>query len=367
MAAEVLIYLAVLIGLTVLYVVVTTGLTWGLSRRITSQSTDSPTITVLIAAHNESRNIVTCLDALKKQTYVRDLIQVIVIDERSTDGTGDIAGRIVDDLNAWEVIRVEHVSLQCPKKNALKVGMARATGSIILTTDADCIPSPDWISSTVSVFGRGTGLVAGPAPLVDSGGKLARLLIFQSLLVDALTAGSIGIGFPLSCSGRNLAFRREAYEEAGGYDAIGHIVGGDDVLLMRRIHRYGWRIAYNHDPTSTVPSRAHRDRQWSRQIRYQSKARHYGASVLSVAIPIYILHVLLLVSPLLAWLTPQTIPILWSALSIKATADGVFLWRALSRHGQLKIMRWFPLVELLTIPYIAVFSALGTRRRTSWT
>ena len=186
------------------------------------------------------------------------------------------------------------------------------------------------------------------------------------MLVNALAAGSAGIGIPLTCSGRNLAFRRKAFDQTGGYEPIGDIIGGDDVLLMRRIRAQGWRVVFNQDEQATVTSPAHLDRIWSRQIRYQSKARYYGLRILSVAILIYILHVLLLASPLWVWLAPDTLPILWSVLVVKAVADGVFLWRAARRLGYRRILRWFPIVEILAIPYIAIFCALGTLRPSSW-
>lgn len=360
--------LFLLLGLAAIYVVITLGLTIGLGRDANGEASGTPaTVTVLICAHNEAQRIASCLRALSDQTYPRTMTQIIVVDDRSTDETFEIATSWKNRVPGLEVVRVDAQDLDCPKKNALQTGMAGATGEIVLTTDADCTPAPHWIASTVSRFGEQTGMVVGPAPLTNPGGRFAPLLVFQSLLVNALAAGSAGIGFPLTCSGRNLAFRREAFDTSGGYKPIGHIVGGDDVLLMRRIASTGWRVVYNHDPSAAVHSPAHLDRQWSRQIRYQSKARHYGVPILSLAILIYILHVLLLASPLFAWLAPDTIPILWSVLVVKAVADGVFLWRAARRLGYRRIFRWFPVVEILTVPYIAVFCALGTLRPPSWT
>lgn len=356
----------ILLLLTGLYILVTTGLTIGLGRHAGKNRDAAPSVTVVVCAHNEADFIGTCLAAIAAQTYDTEQTEVIVVDDRSTDETGKIARSWSDRIPHLIVLPVTDRRLGCPKKNALSHGLAAAGGRIILTTDADCAPSPGWIASTVASFTEGVGVVIGPAPLTDPGSKFSPILIFQALLVNALAAGSAGIGIPLTCSGRNLAFRRKAFDQTGGYEPIGDIIGGDDVLLMRRIRAQGWRVVFNQDEQATVTSPAHLDRIWSRQIRYQSKARYYGLRILSVAILIYILHVLLLASPLWVWLAPDTLPILWSVLVVKAVADGVFLWRAARRLGYRRILRWFPIVEILAIPYIAIFCALGTLRPSTW-
>ena len=86
-----------------------------------------------------------------------------------------------------------------------------------------------------------------------------------------------------------------------------------------------------------------------------------------VAILLYILHLLLLASPLVYWFAPEALPILLTAVLAKAVADGAFLWRAATVFEQRRVLRWFPFVELLIVPYVAVFCALGTLRPASWT
>ena len=366
LSAEAFPYVVLLVGLGTLYTLITGAITFGLSRRTRPKPDNSfPSVTVVVCAHNEADRIGPCLEALSSQTFDDSRRQIILVDDRSTDGTGDIARSWTDRL-PLTVLEVEEGMLACPKKNALALALEASTGDLILMTDADCTPAPGWVTSTVAAFGEGTGAVIGSAPLTDTGGRWTPLFVFQSMLVNALAAGSAGIGFPLACSGRNLAYRREAYLDAGGYAPIGHIVGGDDVLLMRRIRAAGWHIDYNHDPDAAVTSPVHSDRQWQRQIRYQSKARHYGGRVLSLAILVYIFHLLLLVSPVVGALEPGILPILWPVVIVKATVDGVFLWRAARRLGYRKMMRWFPLVEILTVPYVTVFCALGTLRPISW-
>ena len=208
-------------------------------------------------------------------------------------------------------------------------------------------------------------MVAGYAPLIPKRGALSGLLALQGLVVSTLAAGSIGLGFPLTCTGRNLAYRRSAFHDAGGFDPIGHIRGGDDVLLMRRIaSKTAWRIRFN--PDACVRSSPHTDGLYRRQVRYQSKAVHYGFSVLPVALTLYIFHVVLAAAPFLAWLHPALRFPFGMIGAAKILADWLLLSGAARRFNARRILRLFPLLELISVPYVVVICAAGALARSRW-
>lgn len=351
--------------LCLVYVIVAGAIHRGLSRLSAGRNTALPGVTVVIPARNEAHRIGTCLAALAEQTYPPERTEVIVVDDRSNDDTARRALAWVDRIPGLKVVRAAEGALACPKKNALDAGIAAGAGEIILTTDADCIPSSDWIASTVRAFDPDVGMVAGYAPLLPGRGLLSGLLALQSLVVSALAAGSIGLGFPLTCSGRNLAYRRRAFHDAGGFGPIGHIEGGDDVLLMRRmVARTAWRIRFN--PRARVDSRPHVDRLYRRQVRYQSKAVHYGYSVLLVAACIYIFHVALAAAPFLAWRHPAFRVPFGVMVAAKLLADWLLLSKAARRFNARKILRLFPLLELISVPYVVVICAAGALAPSRW-
>jgi hypothetical protein len=211
------------------------------------------------------------------------------------------------------------------------------------------------------------GVVAGHAPLASAGGLLGSLLSLQANVVSAIAAGSAGIGHPLTCTGRNLAYRRSAFESVDGFEAIGHIVGGDDVLLMRAIwRRTSLRVLFNPERDSWVTSNVHQTRQFRRQVRYQSKAIHAGGSILILAFLIYIFHFALAVMPGLTWVRPGLWQPLLLLLGFKLAADGAFLWRALGLFDTRVHMSWLPVVEFVAVPYVVIFFALGALRSPRW-
>jgi len=332
----------------------------GIKRTASATSPGLPSVTVVVPAHNEAGNIPACLDALAAQDYPLDSLEVVLVDDRSTDGTAEVARSWVDRLPGLRILTTETQRLSCPKKNALEHGIRGSRGDLILTTDADCLPPPTWISATVRCFGADVGMVIGHAPLLSAGGPLAGVLSLQSLVVSALAAGSAGVGLPLTCSGRNLAYRRQTFDEVGGFEPIGHIRGGDDVLLMRRVStRTNWRVRFNPEPTGGVPSVPHSDSVFRRQIRYQSKAPYCGIPILILAVAIYIFHAVLALGPAVCWADRAFCLPFGLALLAKLCADRVCLNEAARRFAAPYRLSAFLLMELVSVPYILVFCALG--------
>ena len=340
---------------------------FGLFRRSRAVNTRRLSVSVVVPARNEATNIDGCLQALATQTYPDDHLEIVVVDDRSTDDTAariDQWTRRLPNLNRVSVTQQDYI---CPKKNALWQGIKHARGDIIFTTDADCRPGSNWITSNLAHFAPDVGMVIGHAPLLKSEKALSGLLSLQALIVSTLAAGSAGIGFPLTCSGRNMAYRKKAFDEANGFNDIGHIIGGDDVLLMRQVaQKSAWKIRFNADADSFVPSTSHPDNLINRQVRYQSKTIHYGIPTLILALAVYIFHVILATLPILFWTNAELFYVAGFCLGIKIIADAVFLIFGGIRFKSLKLFLWFPVLEILIIPYIVIICALGTFTPFKW-
>ena len=354
-------------SLCAVYFMLTAILLFGLFRRSRSVNTPRVSVSIIVPARNEAANIDACLQALATQTYPDDLMEIIVVDDRSTDDTAARIDKWTRYLPNLSRVSVTHQNYACPKKNALWQGIKHARGDIIFTTDADCRPGPNWIASTLLHFAPDVGMVIGHAPLLKNEKTLSGLLSLQALIVSTLAAGSAGIGFPLTCSGRNMAYRRKAFDEVNGFNDIGHIIGGDDVLLMRQVaQKSAWKIRFNADVDAFVPSASHPDNLINRQVRYQSKTIHYGIPTLILALAVYIFHVILATLPILFWIDTELFYAVGFCLGIKIIADAVFLLFGGIRFKSLKLLLWFPVLEILIIPYIVIICALGTFSPFKW-
>ena len=253
---------------------------------------DRLSVSAIVAARDEEATLPHCLDALARQDY-QGAFEVIVVDDRSRDRTWDL---IAAKAATWPTLKGVQAApdgrFKCPKKSALAEGIAASTGEILLFTDADCRPPTDWVRSMVAHFAPEVGLVAGYARPDPVSGVLAKVLAVDNIGVGALGAGSFGMGHPLSCTGRNLGYRRRVYDELGGFAQIGHLIGGDDVYFMRLLSAQGrWAMAFNSRAVVlSQPPPAKLADAVQQKLRHAAKGGHYKGRAFYLAVGVYLFH-----------------------------------------------------------------------------
>ena len=340
----------------------------GIHRLHTGKAAGSPRVSIVLAARNEEENIGACLDTLLSQTYPENKIEIIVVNDRSEDRTAEqIQNRMQKHPNIKRIdIETLHPDM-APKKFALQQGIAKAQGEIIFTTDADCRPQPQWIASMLPYFEPDVALVAGYSPLTAeaSPSLLHTFISLESLGLASVMAGSIGAGFPLTCSGRNLAYRKSVFEEIGGFEKIGHFVSGDDDLFLHLItQRTGYQVRFASDPASVVPSRpAGNFREFSNQrTRHASKGFHYHRPLKLGLIGVYLFYL----SLLLSLFFPSVYPWALMMFGLKSCLEFALLWRTARLFSQFKVLWMVPLIMLLHIPYVVIFGLWGQFGKFRW-
>ena len=236
---------------------------------------DKPYVSVIITAHNESRDIASCLDAICQQSYPAKKLEIIIVNDRSTDNTRDIIRLYQKQNTQIKVISIEETQQKSPKKFALDKGISTTQGEIILTTDADCIPPIHWVSKVVSCFTPETGMIVGFAPLHRTSWWLSPLMCIDALVAGLTAQATLGWGHAVTCAGRNMAYRKRVFIEAGGFSGIEHILTGDDDLFMQKVaQQTDWKIGFIADPLSAVYSTA--PVRWSHFL--SQRKRHISGS-----------------------------------------------------------------------------------------
>jgi cellulose synthase/poly-beta-1,6-N-acetylglucosamine synthase-like glycosyltransferase len=254
-----------------------------------------------------------------------------------------------------------------PKKWALQRGIGESGGEIIMTTDADCIAGPGWIETVISHFFEDVGLVAGFSPLADpaSSPLFSRLIGLDALALASVAAGSFGLGLPLTCSGRNLAYRKSVFQEVGGFHRIGRFISGDDDLFLRLVkNRTTWKIRYAVEASAAVTSAppGSVSRFFQQRLRHASKSRHYGFLFTLGLLAVYVLNVILIVSLFFAPMRPLFLAI----LSIKSTSEFLLISRCATLWKRRSDLRVFPLAMLIHPLYVVVLGGLGPWSRFRW-
>lgn len=336
-------------------------------------SSSSLTVSVVVAVRNESKNILPCLDALLHQNYDPSLTEFLISDDFSDDNTKDlIAAEIPAFLSkGYTLSLIEPVAGDLPgKKEALARAIIKAKGKLILTTDADCLPGPDWIRSFASVqLADNADMVTGFVKVSNHEKLFDKIQALEFLSLSGIGAMSIISNKPLMCNGANLAFTREAFVNAGGYQYGNQMPTGDDTYLMLKIaSRKDRKIAFNYFPQSIISTTPQPDFStlMDQRIRWASKVKYYHESYIKrFGLLIFGVNFILLVLLMMAAL--QVIPwqFLLAAWLLKAAGDFLVLIHTSSFAAQRRLL-WLFLPVQLVYPFYSLLAAFFSLKRTNY-
>lgn len=196
----------------------------------------APPVSVVIPAYNEAVNIAATVKSIAANNHLAD-VEVIVVDDGSTDGTADRAEEL--DLPGVTVIR----QVNQGKPAALNAGIRRARHDVLVLLDGDTIFEPSTIGELVQPFAEAeVGAVSGNAKVGNRQGLLGR---WQHLEYCAGSNLDRQILHALRCiptvPGAVGAFRKAALTDVGG---VSDATLAEDTDLTMAVTRAGWRVAY---------------------------------------------------------------------------------------------------------------------------
>lgn len=210
---------------------------------VVADAADAPLISIIVPARNEARSIEACVRSLLDQTAPN--IEVIVVDDRSTDGTRAILDRIAaEDLRLIVVPGTDLPADWVGKPWALHQGAGIARGAWLLFTDADSLHAPHSVSSAFA-FAR-----EHAADMLTISTEQEMLTFAEWSILPAILGLIFFVTGPFSdvndatkperaiANGQYIFIAREAYDALGGHEALaGEIL--EDVQFARRIKADG--------------------------------------------------------------------------------------------------------------------------------
>ncbi len=321
---------------------------------------DRTKVSILIPVRNEEASLMRLLGFLTNQDYPQNLIEIIIIDDHSTDLTSDVAKYYKRRHGNLRYIKLEGEVEG--KKAALGQGVISSRFPLILTTDADCIPSRQWVKSMVECFDNtDADLLAGPVIIETGRGffdKFQRLEYFSLL---GSSAGSLNTGHPVMCSSANLGFRREAYDLVSQQNKQ-KISSGDDVFMLLAMHKRGVKnllFLKNHKAIVRTKAEPGLDDFINQRKRWASKSRHYNSTAsVFTALLVFLINFYMVACLFTGLFVFPFLQIAGLLLISKSIIDFPFLWSVTNYFGERKIMKYFPVIQILYIFYIS-FTAIA--------
>lgn len=342
---------------------------------LSNDITNKTRFSIIIPARNEALNIEHCLLSVINQHYPKNLFEIIVVDDFSTDQTADKVVAMQRDNANIRLIQLSQMvnekSLNSYKKKAIDIAIQSAAGDVIVTTDADCrIPANwlklynDYLVTTNSVF------VAAPVFYTDNGSFVSKFQCLDFMSLQGITAASVAAGFHSMCNGANLAYRKDVYNEVGGFKGIDNIASGDDMMLMHKIFKkYASRVGYLFSADAVVltkPMPTWKDF-FNQRIRWASKADKFqDYRIVSVLALVYLLNLCLVLIPVAAiWY--HNLIIWWLVFfAIKIIIELRFMSKIATFFAAEKLMKWFPVMQPFHIFYTIIAGWLGKFGAYKW-
>jgi len=291
-------------GLIAVYIFLAVWIISTLSRSFARQL-GAPTVSVIVAARNEEHNLPHCLAALARLDYPADKIEFIIVNDHSTDRTPDIIDSFCRMKPGFIALHLQVEKAKPGKSGALLAAIEQSRGEVIFFTDADCVPPTTWIRGLLARLQPDVGIVGGFTTLqpIQSIGEKVQALDWLFLL-SAASAASL-LNYPISWVGNNLAFRRQAYDQVGGFLQIEDSLIEDFALINAVRNKTSWRCSFIADPETTVVSRPastlnelyNQRKRWGTGIR---RAPFFGLLLMGVVFTTHLLSLIaLLYSPLI--------------------------------------------------------------------
>lgn len=320
-------------------------------------ASELPMVSVIIPARNEVANIQACLQSVLSQDYPLGKMEIIVVDDHSSDGTAEVVRQMTNPQ--LRLIQQRGNNGQ-GKKAALKKGIEASQGQLIVTTDADVVAPSTWLKEIASAWQAGAQMILGP---VQMSGPNNLLTAWQGLDVCGtmlLTGAVVHQGRPLLANGANLSFGKSYFQALGAYEGNEKRASGDDVFLLQKaVQKDVKSIRFLFAESATVSTRAETSWQqlfWQR-LRWAGKTGAYRDAYLIVfqASVYFLCWGMLLLVPLLFY-QPLLLGLIWG---VKLLAEGLFLRFACREIGNSKWLTWLLPVQLIHPFYLVLIGTLA--------
>ncbi|RYD83015.1 MAG: glycosyltransferase [Sphingobacteriales bacterium] len=199
-----------------------------------------PFVSILVAARNEEKNILNCLESLSKLNYAKSKYEVLIGDDSSTDKTAKIVANFIHKKSKFILINIEkNVGQVRGKANVLAQLAREAKGEYFFITDADMQVPESWIQSHLKHFSAEVYITSGTTLTSTNNSIFSKLQYFEWLYLMGLF-NSIDNIKPITAMGNNMGFRADKYFEIGGYENMPFSVT-EDIQLMNEFATKGYK------------------------------------------------------------------------------------------------------------------------------
>ena len=324
----------------------------------------SEKFTILIAMRNEEHAVHECLQSIIQQNYPASHVEVIVINDYSTDGTAEAVSdfKLAHPEFTIQLLHMRDDPLKGRKKKAaITYGISKSSGNYIILTDADCVRGKNWLSTINSFIGSTQSKMIYAPVLFKAETLFEKLQSLEFAGLVAIGGAAIEIKNPNMCSASNLIFEKSVFYEVDGYSGSENIASGDDEYLLHKVfkkHPNHIHFLKHRDAIVTTAANTTLVELINQRRRWVSKSTKYDNKyITAILVAAYLFNLSIVLNIVL---NPLVGCIL---LGIKALTEGLFLYDVLKFFKRKTYILFLPLAEPFHILYvliIGIWANIGT-------
>ena len=331
-------------------------------------------VSVIVPARNEQENIGNCLNDIAGQDFPRELFEIIVVDDNSTDLTVE---RTKEFINRYTGINATLIKLKDNrgKKKAITKAIEQSEGDLIVTTDADCRMGSSWLSTIVSYYEtKRPKMIVAPVCLhspARAGSFFEKLQTLEFIGLIGATGAAIEQKYPIMCNGANLAYEKSVFKTVQGFNHLNNVASGDDMHLMLKIKnsfadgikfiKSEEAVVYTKPKTSLLEFIQQRKRWTSKALTYKD------FTVIAVAIIVYVFNISIVISLVLMFFLPSFIGRLFILIfGAKCIIDFLFLFLTTSFFKRRSLMWLYLPGQIFNLCYVTFIGIIGNLGKYRW-
>ncbi|MDB4924824.1 glycosyltransferase [Mucilaginibacter sp.] len=327
-------------------------------------------VTVLIAARNEEARIHYTIEDILAQDYPKQLTEIIIVDDHSTDRTSAIISSYAN--RGIKLLQLNEAQpLNSYKKKAIATAIGMSSGELMVATDADCRMGAQWLSSVVGYYeANHPVMISSPVAFFEEKSLFERMQTLEFSFLIGIGGAFIGNKRASTCNGANLAYRKDVFYEVGGFAGIDELASGDDELLLQKIaERYPGQIGFLNLQEAIVYTHAkytlkeflQQRRRWaSKSTKYKDK------KVIAMALFMWLFNITMLLNVALGFYDGWFFKLVLIQFALKCLIEAIFLYLICSFFKRAALLPLLLIVAPLHMLYLAYLGIMTNARKYYW-
>lgn len=328
------------------------------------KNSDEKGISVLIPFRNEENKLPRLLKAIEKQNY--PIAEILFINDHSIDSSVELIQRFSLSKYPYKII---HLTNEVKgKKCAIEQGIKESKHSIILTTDADCIFSENWISSHICSFQNSNEVNAGAVEIENQNSFWNKFQQLEMISIQSVSIGLGKMGMPISMSGANLSYKKEVFEKLDPYQSNQNIASGDDIYFLQSLKRRKIKINFLTNNESRVFTSPQSLKDYLQQrVRWMRKSSSFSDfTTIFVGLIIFLASFQIVFVTGYQLFTHEWNHLLLISLGLKILVDFLLLFLVTHHWKKRELIFWFVPVFFMNVFFTTLIPIFGWMVPLKW-